>query len=165
MLLDVEEREKLSFRSATALVGVIGLALLSGLIVYLFNPGAPANESALASPAFSTFTPPALPPGDAPHVFTTSAKSFGLLLFTKYLLPLQVTGFLLLIAMIGVIQLSKKLNKVPEAPVTSTARQPRKNSAPPASTAPEPSPETVAAPKEHALPPGGDRSSSLAEKS
>ena len=40
--------------------------------------------------------------------FTTSAKSFGYILFTKYMLPFQVTGFLLLAAMIGVIVVSKK---------------------------------------------------------
>ena len=40
--------------------------------------------------------------------FTTSSKSFGYSLFTKYMLPFQVTGFLLLAAMIGVIVVSKK---------------------------------------------------------
>lgn len=37
-------------------------------------------------------------------------KAFGYELFTTYLLPMQVTGFLLLIAMVGVIALSKKAN-------------------------------------------------------
>jgi NADH-quinone oxidoreductase subunit J len=45
---------------------------------------------------------------DAGIPFTTSAKSFGYSLFTKYMLPFQVTGFLLLSAMIGVIVVSKK---------------------------------------------------------
>ena len=35
-------------------------------------------------------------------------KAFGYELFTTYLLPMQVTGFLLLISMVGVIVLSKK---------------------------------------------------------
>ncbi|OHE77906.1 MAG: hypothetical protein A3G75_15665 [Verrucomicrobia bacterium RIFCSPLOWO2_12_FULL_64_8] len=35
-------------------------------------------------------------------------KEFGYQLFTTYLLPVQVTGFLLLIAMLGVVVLSKK---------------------------------------------------------
>lgn len=35
-------------------------------------------------------------------------KEFGYRLFTTYLLPVQVTGFLLLVAMIGVIVLSRK---------------------------------------------------------
>lgn len=36
------------------------------------------------------------------------ARTFGEALFTRYLLPFQVTGFMLLIAMIGVIVISKK---------------------------------------------------------
>jgi len=35
------------------------------------------------------------------------AQNFGTLLFTRYLLPFQITGFMLLIAMIGVIVVSK----------------------------------------------------------
>ncbi|MDG1701468.1 MAG: NADH-quinone oxidoreductase subunit J [Opitutae bacterium] len=40
--------------------------------------------------------------------FSNTAKSFGQILFTKYMLPFQVIGFLLLVAMIGVIVISKK---------------------------------------------------------
>ena len=39
-----------------------------------------------------------------------SLKNFGYELFTTYLLPMQVTGFLLLIAMVGVIALSKRID-------------------------------------------------------
>ena len=39
-----------------------------------------------------------------------SLKSFGRALFTTYLLPMQVTGFLLLVSMIGVIVLSKRFD-------------------------------------------------------
>ena len=42
-------------------------------------------------------------------VFSTRVKSFGFGLFTKYMLPIQVAGFLLLAAMVGVIILSKKV--------------------------------------------------------
>lgn len=48
--------------------------------------------------------------------FTTSSRSFGYGLFTKYMLPFQVTGFLLLIAMVGVIVLSKKLDATGNEP-------------------------------------------------
>ncbi len=41
-------------------------------------------------------------------------KNYAELLFTTYLLPVQVVGFMLLIAMLGVIVLSKKLS-APEA--------------------------------------------------
>jgi NADH-quinone oxidoreductase subunit J len=37
-------------------------------------------------------------------------KAYGIELFTTYLLPVQVVGFLLLIAMLGVIVLSKKFD-------------------------------------------------------
>ena len=42
-------------------------------------------------------------------VFSTRVKTFGFGLFTKYMLPIQVAGFLLLAAMVGVIILSKKV--------------------------------------------------------
>lgn len=50
---------------------------------------------------------------DRPYSETTAVsaglRGFGQALFTRYLLPLQVAGFLLLVAMVGVIVLSKKL--------------------------------------------------------
>lgn len=42
-------------------------------------------------------------------------KHYAELLFTAYLLPVQVVGFMLLIAMLGVIVLSKKLDAPKEA--------------------------------------------------
>ena len=42
-----------------------------------------------------------------------SASNFGLILFTKYQLPFEITGFLLLAAMVGVIYISRQ-QKVPE---------------------------------------------------
>lgn len=39
--------------------------------------------------------------------FATSAKSFGLILFSKYLLPFELAGILLLMAIVGVMVLSK----------------------------------------------------------
>ena len=36
------------------------------------------------------------------------ARTFGVELFTRYLLPFQVTGFMLLIAMVGIIVITKK---------------------------------------------------------
>ena len=44
-------------------------------------------------------------------IFSTAVKSFGYGLMTKYMLPLQISGFLLLAAMVGVIVLSKKEEK------------------------------------------------------
>ena len=47
-------------------------------------------------------------------LFSKSVKSFGFGLLTKYMLPLQVAGFLLLAAMVGVIVLSKKRSEEDE---------------------------------------------------
>jgi NADH-quinone oxidoreductase subunit J len=41
--------------------------------------------------------------------FSTEIPAFGYGLMTKYMLPVQVSGFLLLAAMVGVITLSKKI--------------------------------------------------------
>ena len=43
-----------------------------------------------------------------------SLKSYAEQLFTTYLLPVQVVGFMLLIAMLGVIVLSKRFAVVEE---------------------------------------------------
>jgi NADH-quinone oxidoreductase subunit J len=37
-----------------------------------------------------------------------AARSFGIELFTRYMLPFQVTGFMLLIAMVGVIVVTRR---------------------------------------------------------
>ena len=63
-------------------------------------------------------------------VFSKSVKSFGYGLFTKYMLPLQVAGFLLLAAMVGVIVLSKKQEEEKSSEDTENAS--------PASTEPQP---------------------------
>jgi NADH-quinone oxidoreductase subunit J len=58
-----------------------------------------------------------LPP-DAPALtqspaFFTDLKTYGIKLFTTYMLPVQLVGFLLLIAMLGVIVISKNQEKPP----------------------------------------------------
>lgn len=44
----------------------------------------------------------------------SSVRNFGVALFTQYLLPFELTGLLLLIAMIGVIYLSRKPTDPPK---------------------------------------------------
>lgn len=51
---------------------------------------------------------PLAPEGDV-FAYATSVKAFGQILFTKYMLPFQLAGILLLIAMLGVIVLSKRM--------------------------------------------------------
>lgn len=105
MLLDVDKetcnylKDKLSLAGAT-----IGFALVCILVVSTLAAVDPQN---LPEPGLMPVSEN--PTGDGPGIpFTTSAKSFGYSLFTKYMLPFQVTGFLLLAAMIGVIVVSKK---------------------------------------------------------
>ena len=94
MLLDVQGGRRRSFRPVTAVASLLALALMVGAGVMAF-----ASRN--------------LPPVMAPETANgSSLKSFGEQLFTTYLLPMQVTGFLLLTAMIGVIILSKKVRPV-----------------------------------------------------
>jgi NADH-quinone oxidoreductase subunit J len=103
MLLDVnKDTSDLLKDKMTLGASITGFALLVILIVSVFAGGQHLPETALL-PVMEN------PTGEGVGIpFTTSAKSFGYSLFTKYMLPFQVTGFLLLAAMIGVIVVSKK---------------------------------------------------------
>ena len=95
MLLDMQGGSRKPFKKVSiAASAVAGALLLTGV-------GLLATKSQLATSA------PALAP-DA-SVFT-DLKLYGAKLFTTYLLPVQVVGFLLLIAMLGVIVLSKRFD-------------------------------------------------------
>jgi len=109
MLLDVRENEKLirpkSIGFGASLVA--GLLLVGVLFLSLVTSG--ALDGAAAVPLAPV---EALPTADDPFAFTTSAKSYGYGLFTKYMLPFQMVGVLLLIAMIGVVVISKRYQEV-----------------------------------------------------
>ena len=92
MLLDMQGGERKAFSKPTAVAGFIGAALLA------------VCTTSLAK-GFNL-----LPETDAASVVPVGAvlKNYADQLFTVYLLPVQVVGFLLLIAMLGVIVLSKK---------------------------------------------------------
>ncbi|MFQ3223870.1 MAG: NADH-quinone oxidoreductase subunit J [Lentimonas sp.] len=109
MLLDVEKGEGATeFKDKLSTgASVIGCLLFAVLICSAFSGGH------LPEPALSAVTEnPEVFDGGIP--FTTSSKSFGYSLFTKYMLPFQVAGFLLLAAMIGVIVVSKKHEVIEE---------------------------------------------------
>lgn len=55
------------------------------------------------------------PKADAATHAVPTLKNYAELLFTTYLLPVQVVGFLLLVAMLGVIVLSKKFDQTEAA--------------------------------------------------
>lgn len=101
MLLDVEQVRATKPSIWAVLGGTLGLMMLLTAVLYLFLP-----SDHLPSPELSAA--PALAHESTPFAFATSAKAFGYLLFTKYMLPFQVAGFLLLVAMVGVIVLSKR---------------------------------------------------------
>lgn len=103
MLIDVKEAAKVKPDTLTLVASAVSFLLLAAGVTALFLGG--------ESQAFPTEVPE-LPAADGtgnPLVYTTAVRSFGYGLFTKYMLPFQMTGFLLLIAMIGVIVLSKKI--------------------------------------------------------
>lgn len=94
MLLDTTPGAQKPFKPLTIAASLIGAALL-GLGIWSLHARAvlPAE--------------PGLP---APTM-----KNYAEQLFTTYLLPVQVVGFLLLIAMLGVIVLSKKYTETEDA--------------------------------------------------
>jgi NADH-quinone oxidoreductase subunit J len=60
----------------------------------------------------------ALPASAAPHPFDATLQIYSDLLFTTYLLPVEIIGFLLLIAMLGVIALSQR-GPAPKPPTSA----------------------------------------------
>ena len=109
MLLDVEKEQGTEFKQKlTVAASAIGFLLFVVLLCTTFTGGH------LPEPALNAVTenPEVF---DAGVPFTTSSKSFGYSLFTKYMLPFQVAGFLLLAAMIGVIVVSKKHEVIEES--------------------------------------------------
>jgi NADH-quinone oxidoreductase subunit J len=95
MLLGAEKVEdapdRIPWQRPTALAVAALLALLGGIMVFGGNAAPPPGGEALA-----TFGDPA---------------SLGRLLFTTYLLPFQITGFILLIAVVGVVVLNQRGRK------------------------------------------------------
>jgi len=106
MLLDVGpdagKGSKWSVKSlAFGIASLLGIGLLTVLMLgFVDSPNA-------ASLGWNPVGNEAVAKGEQ-VLFSKSVKSFGFGLLTKYMLPLQVAGFLLLAAMVGVIVLSKK---------------------------------------------------------
>jgi len=89
MLLNPQAASPKPYKKISAAAGTIAAALL-GLGLWSF-----VSHGELSS-------------APATAVFQSGLKDYGAKLFTTYLLPVEVVGFLLLIAMLGVIVLSKK---------------------------------------------------------
>ena len=90
MLLDVDKLPRQRLDKLSKVAATLAFALMVTGVFWLFKK--------------EQFTAPALPAEATGAVL----KTYGRQLFTTYLLPMQVTGFLLLSAMIGVIVISKK---------------------------------------------------------
>jgi NADH-quinone oxidoreductase subunit J len=89
MLLDVQGGDpRKPYQPITAAAAGVALALLTTGLLSLAERGRLPGSVPAAAPGF---------------------KEFAGRLFTTYLLPVQVTGFLLLIAMLGVVAISKRL--------------------------------------------------------
>ena len=95
MLLDVKESSGKKLSLVSLVAALLGFAILIVGVVGITSSDSIAAQSAAG----------------LPEAAGASLKNFGYELFTTYLLPMQVTGFLLLIAMLGVIVLSKKVQK------------------------------------------------------
>jgi NADH-quinone oxidoreductase subunit J len=91
MLLDVRGAGPSALRKIPLLARVMALALVAvGVVSFVMRDELPGRDLT-AVPAVGS-----------------SLKLYAYQLFTTYLLPVQILGFLLLIAMLGVIVLSKK---------------------------------------------------------
>jgi NADH-quinone oxidoreductase subunit J len=87
MLLDLKVEEKRQIKTLGLVAGLVAV----GVIVTVF---------------FKTLL--TLPPRENPPAIQGNTADLGRLLFTQYLLPFEIVSVLLLVAMVGVILLSKR---------------------------------------------------------
>lgn len=128
MLLDVgpDAGKRTKFTKKSLLSGffaLLGVGLLTVLILMLVDLHGPGEAEAVSTwPEVSEEASAKVAGTGGVVGFSKSVKGFGYGLFTKYMLPLQVAGFLLLAAMVGVIVLSKKRSgeETEDAPSPST---------------------------------------------
>lgn len=111
MLLHRHSTVLFTTHRGTLFFGSLGLVLLLGGVGYLFY-----RPETIFTGDLQELTVSGLPDETNPMGFATQVKAFGYGLFTKYMLPLQVVGLLLLLAMMGVILLSKGGNIRDRAP-------------------------------------------------
>lgn len=89
MLLDLKEEQRRKFKTFGVITGLIAVAAIGGI----------SARAIMAAKLSTTATVPTTVGG---------TKSLGSLLFTQYLLPFEMVSILLLVAMVGVILLSKR---------------------------------------------------------
>ncbi len=91
MLLDLKEEEQRKIKRVGAFLGVVTVAVIYAIFLQAFGR-APVHAAPVAELEGST-------------------ANLGRALFTEYLLPFEIISILLLVAMVGVILLSKKESK------------------------------------------------------
>ncbi len=94
MLMDLKEEERRRIKTFGVVAGIISVGII--LTVFLKSLAGCGDRCSLPAGA------------GGPPVIEGDAHALGILLFTKYDLPFEVISVLLLVAMIGVITLSKK---------------------------------------------------------
>lgn len=99
MMIEIRDEEKRKFGVLNIVAAIIaGGVMVAGIIGLALSP-----EMAQAFPTLPETVDSAL-------TFSGKAQNYGVGLYGKYFLPIQVMGFLLLLAMVGVILISKDLS-------------------------------------------------------
>jgi NADH-quinone oxidoreductase subunit J len=111
MLLDTPARHRLGISEINLVfVCAVLVALIGGALWLAHQYPAVGQPPVVAQ----------LPTDQAPMAYATASKAYGYGLLTRYMLPFQLAGFLLLISMVGVIVLSKRPsdenNQTPDDP-------------------------------------------------
>ena len=96
MLLDLKEEERRRIKVFGIAAGLVSVSII--LSVFFKSLGETCSSGVCSMPLNAATTP----------VVEGDTHALGMLLFTKYTLPFEVISVLLLVAMIGVITLSKK---------------------------------------------------------
>ena len=89
MLLDLKEEERRKIKTTGIVLALIAIGAFSAIVI-------------------KTLVTSNLPAGVSAQPTEGSTAALGKLLFTEYLLPFEIVSVLLLVAMVGVILLSKK---------------------------------------------------------
>jgi NADH-quinone oxidoreductase subunit J len=89
MLLDLKEEERRKLKAVTVGIGALSVLAIAGILVTSLIKAAPAASA-------------------QGRLAEGETKALGRILFETYLLPFEILSILLLVAMVGVILLSKK---------------------------------------------------------
>lgn len=86
MLLDLKEEERRKLNKVALGAGTVAVAVIAGILIRAVTSAKPVADKLVEG----------------------TTKPLGRILFTEYLLPFEILSLLLLVAMVGVILLSKK---------------------------------------------------------